>query len=352
MLTEQLGSYFTTIDKGILVEVIPLEGNIASGKTTLLTQLSAFGIKILYEPLEEWTNVKGSGINALEMYYKCFEQQSKLDTFIDKNHSVTLDAANVMSDCLNFLKGISSEVSIIKKTTTGTSSIEETISRLTKQMTLLYNIITALLTNSATLKEQELGNVVARLRAYQFQNLVYSTRSNQIINICHDKEWLSAPYKHSRRECINGVEYEIRPVITERGNESTEHIFGKRLLDQGVFGREEMAFLNVVFDIKRTHPLDRTIFLATTPETCVKRKEKRAREEEKGSFTELINDIDGYYQRYMKNVHHVFHVSEFELQDCGFMAEQIIEWSTRRPAQRIERTLSRELQITVLPIEA
>lgn len=352
MLTEQLGSYFTTIFSNILVEVIPLEGNIASGKTTLLTYLAQLGMMILYEPLQEWTDVKGTGVNALAMYYKCFEQQAELDSLVNRNQSTTLDIAGVTSECLNLLKTVSSETALLKKTSTHTSSIEETLSRLTKQMMALSELVSALLSDSATLKNQELGKIVARLRAYQFQNLVYSTRSNQIINICHDKEWLSTLYKHSRRECINGVEYEVRPVITERGNDSTEHIFGKRLLDQGVFGPEEMAFLNVVFDIKRTHPLERTIFLATTPETCVKRKEKRAREEEKGSFTDLIKDIDGYYQRHIRNVHHVFHVSEFELEDCEFMAQQIVSWSTRRPAQRIERTLSRELAITVLPVEA
>lgn len=350
MLIEQLYGYFTTVALNILVEVIPFEGNIASGKTTLLTVLEKLGMKVLYEPIAEWTNVKGMGVDALALYYACFGESAEMKNSMEKLSKELQTVQSSLSTVSIAADGLSKASKDLAKENPHSAelSLNSDAKSITEELQLLEKRFKGIRELFEKISDKEVDKIIARLRAYQFQNLVYSTRSNQIINVCHDREWLNQPYKYTRVEKIDGVEYQVRTVLTERGNDSTEHIFGQRLLDQGIFNKEEMAFLNVVFDIKRTHPLERTIFLATTPDTCVTRKEKRAREQEKGSFKALIDDLDKYYRNWLKRVHHVYYVTEFELNDKEFMAEQVIEWATRRPRERVERTSSREASFTLL----
>ena len=56
--------------------IISIEGNIAAGKSTFLRVLNAnrkeLGeeFEILKEPVTEWQNVEGSGINLLDLLYQ------------------------------------------------------------------------------------------------------------------------------------------------------------------------------------------------------------------------------------------------------------------------------------------
>jgi deoxynucleoside kinase len=49
-------------------KLITIEGNIASGKSTLVSSLDENLIEVLTEPLEKWKN--WNGLNLLELMYK------------------------------------------------------------------------------------------------------------------------------------------------------------------------------------------------------------------------------------------------------------------------------------------
>jgi deoxyadenosine/deoxycytidine kinase len=49
--------------------IFSVEGSIGAGKTTFLKSLEDSGYKVLYEPVDDWTSKKSSGMSMLEHYY-------------------------------------------------------------------------------------------------------------------------------------------------------------------------------------------------------------------------------------------------------------------------------------------
>ena len=47
-----------------------LEGNVGTGKSTFLRMLEEIGLQVIFEPVNEWSNMKNSnGKNLLEEFY-------------------------------------------------------------------------------------------------------------------------------------------------------------------------------------------------------------------------------------------------------------------------------------------
>jgi len=56
-----------------MVKLISLDGNISSGKTTILQELNGISpfVTVIYEPIDKWNNIKNSdGKNILEVFYE------------------------------------------------------------------------------------------------------------------------------------------------------------------------------------------------------------------------------------------------------------------------------------------
>lgn len=161
--------------------------------------------------------------------------------------------------------------------------------------------------------------------SYVFQSEIVRSRYCQFINLINDKEWLNA---HGP-DTMEFGHLRIKIIFTERDHLSSLRVFSKRLLDARLMLPVEYAHMELWCEMLGM-PISRHIFyLQPTPEECMDRITKRDRPEEKqgGVDLSLLEGIDQYYVRWLKEDYHlqVTYIPSFKLDDLNRQVQMIVQ---------------------------
>jgi deoxyadenosine/deoxycytidine kinase len=127
-------------------------------------------------------------------------------------------------------------------------------------------------------------------------------------------------YKKQVRDNLNG-----KPliVVTERSTFDSVEIFGERLLKQGKMLKCEHNLLKNHVNNCSWYP-DVQIWLATSPEECLRRVKNRGRKEEMQVPDEYYIEIAEQYVQKMSTLDGVYDIGEYGVEVCTDRAERII----------------------------
>ena len=161
--------------------------------------------------------------------------------------------------------------------------------------------------------------------AYVFQSEIVRSRYMQFLNLINDKEWLTT----NGPDTMEFGKLRIKVVFTERDHMSSLKVFSKRLLDMKLMLPVEYAHMELWCEMLGM-PVSRNIFyLQLTPEECMDRIDKRDRPEEKkgGVDISLLEGIDSYYLKWLKEDYHlqVTYIPSFKLDDLTRQVQMIVQ---------------------------
>jgi len=161
--------------------------------------------------------------------------------------------------------------------------------------------------------------------AYVFQSEIVRSRYNQFLQLVNDREWLET----QGNDTMEFGKLRIKIVFTERDHMSSLRVFSRRLLDMNLMLPVEFAHMELWCEMLGM-PISKNVFyLLLTPEECMERIDKRDRPEEKkgGVDKSLLEDIDGYYLRWLKQDYQlqVTYIPSFKLDELNKQVSMIIQ---------------------------
>jgi deoxyadenosine/deoxycytidine kinase len=161
--------------------------------------------------------------------------------------------------------------------------------------------------------------------AYVFQSEIVRSRYQQFVNLINDKEWLNS----TGPDTMEFGHLRIKIVFTERDHLSSLKVFSKRLLEANMMLPVEYAHMEMWCEMLGM-PVSRHIFyLFTSPTECMDRIQKRDRPEEKkgGVDMSLLEGIDAYYLKWLKEDFHlqVQYIQSFTLDELNRQVQMIIQ---------------------------
>lgn len=165
--------------------------------------------------------------------------------------------------------------------------------------------------------------------AYVFQSEIVRSRYTQFYNLIHDRDWLLSPGP----DVMEFGDLRIKIVFTERDHVSSLEVFSKRLVDMKLMLPVEYAHIQVWCEMLGMPVSRHIVYLQIPPRECLERIDARSRPEEKngGVDIQLLEDIDQYYQTWLKRDFpmQVAYVESFKLDALEKNTNMIIQYAKR-----------------------